>query len=355
MAVGAGVLMSGQSYVAVGREIALGTYNTCTAALDFLSFSVKTTLERKTIEQVERQRTYSKGISLTKKIEGDAEFYYCPRVDACNFILQNAFGGTVTSATATGETAGAGANSALTHTFAMGNMDQSYPSLCINQRKGDTAGISGSKIFQLSGGRVDEITFSADIDDALKCKTKLVFMDSTAVANDVAGALSVTDAPLLDFASGRLSVEPTFASLTSTSFWHIQSFELTLSNSLKKDKGSYRIGSRTLAVLPPGMAQFKFKCKMRFDTTTAFDAMIAATQLSAQLEFLGPTFTSSAIRQGIRFNMPKLFIANAGDPQIGGPDEELMSEVEFQVLRDDSSATGYALQALVTNQKANYA
>src|SRR5689334_17175786 len=148
MAVGQYANLGGLSYVAIGRETAFGTYNTCTSALDCLSAGLMTTQDNKILDQIERSRTLSKRISLMKKINGDLEFYYAPQMDACNFILQNAFGGTITSATATGETSGAGASSAMDHTFNIGNMGESYPSLCVNIRKGDA---TNGKVFNYSG------------------------------------------------------------------------------------------------------------------------------------------------------------------------------------------------------------
>lgn len=352
MAVGDSAHLGGFSYLAVGRETVTGTYNTCTAGLDFLSLSLKTMKENKILEQVERERTYSKRMSLGKVVEGDVEFYFQPRLDACGFILQNFFGGTVTSATATGETNGAGANSAMTHTFNIGNMDQSFGSLCLNVRKGHT---TGGKVFQYSGAKINDLMFSAELNEPLRCNANIICIDSTQVSNDVAGASALPTSSVLSFVDGRLSVEATFASLTASSFWHIVSAEFGWSNNLKNDDDSRRIGSDILAVLPPGMASFTLNCRIRFNTTTAYDAMMNATQLSAQFECLGPTLPGgSAIRQGIKFNFPKVFISDAGDPEISGPDELIMSDVVFHVLRDDSSATGYACQALLTNQKANY-
>lgn len=353
MAVGANAVVSTQSYVAIGRETTFATYNTCTSSLDVLSSSIKTMKENKILEQIERSRVYTKRISTSKKVEGDLEFYYSPTVDACNYLLQNAFGGTVTSATATGETTGAGSSSAMNHTFEFGAMDQSYTSICINHRKGDSA---TGKVFQYSGLRVNEISFSATLDEALKCKTALIGVDSTVTTNDVASVLSTNVGyEVLSFVNGRVSVEASFASLTSTSFWHVQSVDFGWSNNLKADSDSRRIGSDLLNVLPPGIASLNLKCKIRFDTTTAYDAMLNATKLSAQLEFLGPTLSGSNIRQGIKLNYPTLYVNNAGDPEVGGPDQILTSEVEFHVLKDDTTTTGYALQAVVTNQKASYA
>lgn len=351
MATGQYAQLGGLSYLAVGRETTLGTYNTCTAALDVISCSIKTTQDNKIIEQIERARTYSKRISLMKKIQGDIEFYVAPNVDATGFILQNAFGGTVTSATATGETAGAGANSAVDHTFALGNFDQSWPSLCINMRKGDS---TNGKVFNYSGMRVNSVNFSAQMEEALKCNLNLIGLDSTTLSNDVSAALTVTSAPLLSFVDGRVSVETAFASLTSSSFWHVQSAEFGITNNLKADSASGRLGSQILTVLPPGMAQFSLKCKIRFDTLTAYSAMLNATQLSVQLDFQGPTLSSSAIRQKLRFNFPRVFVNNADDPSIGGPDQILTSDVDFHVLRDDTTSTGYAVQAVLTSQKQNW-
>lgn len=352
MAVGQGALISGLSYLAVGREIARGTYSTCTAGLDFISCSLKTMKEDKILEQVHRSRTYARHMRMGKVVEGDIEFYYEPRLDSCNFLLQQFFGGTVTSATATGETVGAGANSAMTHTFLMGNMDQSYPSLCLNHRKGPQ---TSGKIWEYNGVHVDEMIFSAELNDALRVKATVVAFDSTQTSNDVESASAIPTSTALSFVNGRFSVDGSFSSLTSGTFWHIQKIEFGHSNALKRDDDSRRIGSDTLQVCPPGMAKFTLKATVRFDTTTAYDAMIANTEFAAEVEFKGPTLPSSAIQQGIKFQWPKVTISDAGDPEVGGPDEMLTAEITFNVLRDDSSSTGYAVRALVTNQKTSYA
>lgn len=348
MAVGQGALFAGQSYLSVGRETTLGTGVTASAGLDFISANITTVQEGKVLEQVERKRQYSKRILMGKKIEGEIEYYFRPDDNASTFILQNAMGGTITSATATSETAG---GLAFTHTFELGAMDQSYTSLTIGMRKGPS---SGGKVFQYNGCRVNEITFAAELDDALKTTASIVGIDSTVGSTDLESTLTISSADVLSFVNGRLSVETSFSSLTSTSFWHVQSFELKIMNNLKTDNESRRIGSDVLTVLPIGVQTFELKLGIRFDTTTAYDAMLAATKLSGEFEFQGPTLTGSAIKSGIKFQLPEIYVNNAGDPEIGGPDEVLQSEVTFHVLRDDSSASGYALRALVTNLKSSY-
>jgi len=349
MADGSGSLISGLSYLAIGRETTLGTYTTCTTALDFLSASLKTTQEAKILEQIQRKRTYSKHIRLMKVVDGEVEFYPVPRNTATGMFLQNAFGGTVTSATATGETTG---GLAFTHTFELGSMDQSYPSLCINMRKGDS---TNGFIYNYSGMRINELNFTGELEEPLKCNVGLVGIDSTTLSNDVESALAVSSADCLSFVEGRISIEPNFSSLTSSAYWEVQSMEFGLNNSLKSDNESRRVGSDLLQVLPAGIQSHSLNLTMRFDDQSAYNAMIANSTMAAEIQFQGDTITTSVIKEGIKFQFPKIFVMNAGDPEVSGPDNVLTAEVTFGVLRDDSSAGGYALQALLTNDISSYA
>lgn len=337
------------SYLALGREATFKTYNTCTAGLDFLSASLKTTQELKVVEAVTSKRTHADKICLSKVVEGEVEFYIAADSDASQYLLQNAMGGgVVTSATAAGDTTGSGV---MEHTYSLNNFDATYSSLCINHRKGDA---TNGKIYEYSGGRVNEITLSGEVDEALMCNASLIFVNSTVTSNNVASALTVTGQTPLCFTGMRLSVEGTFASLTASSFWHVQSFEFGIANNLMADSDSRRIGTNTLDVLPAGVAQFTFTFSMRFDTLTAYNAMLNETQLSAQLAFQGPTLTGSSLPQQILINIPRFYISDAGDPEVGGPDEILKSEITGTILRDDSSAAGYAVQMVVRNKTASY-
>jgi hypothetical protein len=342
MAVGDSALLAGLSYFNVGRETTLGTYNTCAAGLDFISTNIKTQKDSRILEQIEHSRTYSKRLHLSKSIGGDVEWYFRPEETADSFILQNAFGGTVTTSTVASETTGGGG---FDHVFATGNMDQSWPSMCLNVRKGPN---SGGKVFQYSGVRVNELTVTGEIDEPLMMAAAFVCMDSTQNTNDLNSILTTTANKLFSFTQGRFSIEPSFASLTSSSFWHVQSFEFKLNNNLKDGSESRRIGSDILGVLPAGMQTYELSCQMRFDTTTAFDAMIAGTEYAGEFEYLGDTLTGSVGISKVLFEFQKLQIKDAGDPEISGPDGILTSNVTFDVLRDES-ASGYAVQATITN------
>lgn len=349
MAIGDSVNILSDSYFAIGKESTFGTGVTATSNLDFISLNLRTVQESKTLEQVERLRTMSKSIRMGRVIEGDCEFYFVPQVTAGAYIMANAFGGTITSATATGESTGA-SNMAYTHTFNIGNMDQNTVSLSANVRKGDA---STGKVFEYVGLRANTLGISAELDDAMKMSVGFVGKDSSQTSNDIESALTISSAVPLSFENGRFSAETTFAALTSTSFWHAQAISFELTNNLKSDNESRRIGSDTLDVLPVGVANFTLSVTMRFDTTTAYAAMLNDTSYAAEFEFTGQTETGSAIAPGLKLRFPKLKINEAGDPEIGGPDGVLTSEVQFQVLRDDSSATGYACIAELTNYAAS--
>lgn len=339
MAVGQNVLVGGHGYLAVGRETVLGTYTTCTSAADFLSFKMETTKDRKILEQVSLKRFQAKSIALGENTEGDTEFYFNPGQVADLYLLGNAFGGSVTTAQVTALTS-------FTHTFEVGFMNNTHTSLCFNVRYGDaTAG----KVFQYGGVRIKEFGFKAEMDDALKCTASFVAMNQTSAGTDVTSVLTMSATNPLSFVAGRFSVDGSPGSLTSTTFWHVQSIEYKHVNNLKSDNDCRRIGSDTLQTIAVGQASGEITAEIRFDTTTAYAAMLAGTQFAAEFEFTGETITSSSLTNMLTVDFPKVFIKSASQPEIGGPDEVLKSTVVFDVMRDDSSVGGYAVKAVVQN------
>lgn len=347
MAVGQGAIISALSYLAVGEETTFKSYNTCTAGLPFISASFKTMQENKILEEVRANRVYQNRTDMMKMVNAEIEAYFYPDSTACAYLLKNAFGVSVTSATATGETTGGGA---FTHTFNIGNFDTSVTSLCFNKRKGDSA--SGF-VYEYSGFRINEFNLTAEIEDALKFSVNAMGVDSTSTSNDVASALGLMAFEALNFAEGRISFEDSLASLTTTSYWHVQSINFGINNSIKSDAASGRIGSPVLDVLPAGVATFPFTITMRFDTLTAYNAMLNATRFSAEFEFLGTTISGSALQRGLKLTMPKVYISDSGDPAVSGADEFLTSEITCHVLYDASSSNGYAVRGELTNEMSS--
>ena len=193
MSAGDSEIQSGLSYLAIGRETAFKTYNTAAAGIDVLSGSFKTIKENKILEEITTSRNYRKRMSMMKKIEGSVEAYAYSESTALAYMLENAFGAVITSATATGETVG---GAAFTHTFGIGNFDQSYSSLCVNHRKGDSA---SAFIYEYNGVRINELSFNAEIDEALKMNASLMVIDSTQTSNDVSSVLTTLNNEPLSF------------------------------------------------------------------------------------------------------------------------------------------------------------
>lgn len=351
MAVGQGSNMGHGSYLGFAREITYGTYVTGTAGLNFLSASMKMNKEGKVLEELQTSRTNSNYIQLGRKVGGDVEFYFSPKQPACNYLLHNAFGGgVIASATATGDTVG---SAAWIHTVSVNNFDLTYSSLSLNFRKGET---TTGKIFEYAGIRVDQFELKAEIDEPLVATASLIAKDASLTTNDVSGqgGMVTTGQAPLSFVNGRFSIETSTGALASNSFWHVQSFDFKISNNLAADKSSRRIGSDVIGVLPAGLAQFELSCTVRFDTSTAYDAMINGTRLAGEFEFLGDTLTGSKFPEGLKVTMPNLRVIDAGDPEVGGAGDILVSTVKFAVLRDPTTS-GYAVKAFVTNAATTYA
>lgn len=337
------------SYLAVGRETVYGTQVTSTAFMEFMSSSLKVVKERKIIEEIVTGRSYSKEVGLSKTVEGEIETLAYAESLAFNYLLQNALGGAITTATGTGETA---SGLSFEHTVPIGNLNGSYSSISINTRKGQA---TVGRVFEYFGLRVNEVTFTSEIDEPLVCTFGLVGKDATQTSNDISANYSNTSHEPLSFVNGRVSITPgLLGSISASTIWHVQNMELKINNNLKSDSSSRRIGTDTLDVLPQGVANIEFSVTMRFNTTTAYAAMIDGTEFAAELEFVGTTLTGSALRRSIKLQIPRMTIAEAGDPEVSGPDEVLTSEVSFNVLKDVSSTNGYALRAIVRNLTASY-
>lgn len=354
MAVGQNENVGFSGYLACGREVTFGTYSTCTSAMDFKSAKFNTIKDSKIIEAVRNSRTMVDRIQLGKSVGAELEWNMASDNDMSNYLMQNAMGGGATgagivSATTAGDTVGAGV---FDHVQSLGNFDVTYTALCFSHRKGNA---THGKIFEYCGGRVDEFTLKAEIDEPLVASASLVLVDSTVTSNSAPAALlTATGMTPLSFVGMRFSVEDTFASLTAGAFWHVQSMELSLKNNLKSDTDSRRIGSDLLQVLPPGVFMADLSVSMRWDTLTAYNAMLNGGQMSAQLVFEGATIAGSKMKQLIQIDLPRVYIKDAGDPEIGGPDEILKSDIKFDVLQDDSSAGGYMIKTTVRNKTSSY-
>lgn len=325
------------SYVAVGKETTYGTYNSATTAIEALSCSFKIERKSEKLETMFVSRGFAKRVLLDKSVMGSLESHFNP--DDSGLILAAALGGPVVS-TASG--------TAYTHSMSAGNFNTTTAilGLSFNIRKGD------EHPFRYHGGRVNTLKISANVGEVVKMSADIVFKDGSSASDDISAALSVSSVAPFTFVDGVYRYTNAEASLTSTVGEKIQGFELTISNNLKPEDGR-ELGSAVLSVLPATRRSVELKITQRFDTTTTLDRHTSATIGAAELLFVGESITSERTYEA-RFRFPKLY-QNAADPEIGGPDEILKSEITYDVVLDNpNTTTGREIGVTLINKRAGY-
>lgn len=329
MAIGDGAQVGVQSYVALGKESTYGTYASATTAIEAISCTFRTDIESEKLETFGPNRGYTKRVQKNKMVGGTLEKYAHPE-DL--LILISALGGgfSFTSATSAG-----------IFSMSSGNFDTAPSSLSFNVRKGDT------HVWRYMGGRVNALTVSANVGEVVKLSAEYIFKDSTQLSDNIAGILSISSyAPFVyDEGVFRYNTTETTAA-TSTSEERIQGFELTINNNLEEGR---ELGSDILRVLPPKRRNVEFKINQRFDTSTSYARFIQATQGAVELKFSGSAISSEHNNE-MTIRMPKVFL-NSPDPEIGGADELLSSEIVYDVLVDSpNTTTGRDIGITIKNQ-----
>jgi hypothetical protein len=325
------------SYVAVGKETTYGTYASATTAIEALSCSFKTERKSEKLEQLYKNRGYVKRVLLDKNVAGSLDMFLHP--DESALVLANALGGAVVS-TASG--------TAYNHSMSAGNYDTTTAilSLSFNVRKGD------EHVQRFMGGKVNTLKISGQVGEVIKMSADIIFKDSTTLADDISTALSVTAIAPYTFIDGVFRYTNAEASLTSTVEEKIQGFELTINNNLKPEEGR-ELGSMVLSVLPATRRSIELKITQRFDTTTTLDRHLSATIGAAELFFTGESITAEHGYE-MRFRFPKLY-QNSADPELGGPEDILKSEISYDVMVDSpNTTTGKDIGVTVVNTRTAY-
>lgn len=322
MAVGDLAKIAALSYVAFGKETTWGTYNSATTAAEFLSCSFRTDVETKKLDQIGWNRGFSHRVTLGKMVGGTLEQYLHP-VESV-LLIANALGGHIVS---TSQTA------ASIHSITTGNFD-TVPSigLSFNVRKGET------HTWRYSGGRCNVMKLSGNVGEPIMASFEFIFKDATQVSDDISAALQISGVAPFTFVNGvfRYANSETVVN-TTTAEEPIQSFELTVNNNLKSESEARQLGTSLLGVLPPTRREVEFKITNRFDTTTTWLRFIQATQGSVELKFVGQAI-SAEYNNEMTIRLPKVFNV-AGDPEIGGAEEILTTEIPFDVLLNDAGTT----------------
>lgn len=339
MAVGDSAEVGLKSYVAIGKETTYGTYASATTSIEALSCSFRTDIDSIKLESFGTgTRNFTKRVQTDKKVGGSLEQYLHPIESV--FFMANALGGALVTTSLT---------SAATHSLSSGNYDTSTAilGLSVNERKGSNS----NHVFRYSGGRVNNLVISAEVGQPVKMSAEIIFKDSTLVSDDISASLSISSVTPFIYHQGVYRYQATEAAAqTTTAEERIQSFEMTISNNLEEGR---ELGSNVLRVLPGKRQDIQLTVTQRWDTTTTYNRFIQATQGSIEFVFTGQSI-SAEHNNKLTIRLPKVF-QNSSDPEIGGPDELLMSEIAFDVVNDNpNTSTGKAVGMTIINSVIAY-
>jgi len=340
MTIGQDAKIGLNSYIALFKETTYGTFpataETGASTLEALNIGFATEVVSQKLDQISGTRGYTKRVQLDKNVTGTLEQYLHPEESI--LMVADALGGGISTSSVTG---------AYQHVISAGNFDTSPISLSFQVRKGDT------HHWQYTGGRVNNLTIAANVGELVKCSYEMVFKDSTQAGSDISSSLSISSVLPFTYVQGTYEYAATEGSLTSTVAEYINGFELAINNNLISDSGVRALGSNVLQTLAPTRREVTLTITQRFDTTTAWNRFVEATQGAARLIFEGASI-SAEHNYKCTLVMPKLFL-NSPEPTIGAPSDILMSEITFDVLVDNpSTSTGKDIEATFVNATASY-
>lgn len=328
MAVGGSSYEAVRSYVALGKESTFGSYASATTAVEAISCNIKTEIESQKLDQIGVNRGFSHRVTLGKNVAGALEQYLHPQESL--LLLANALGGPIVSTSVTG---------GATHSISAGNYDTSTAinSLSFNVRKGQ------SQTFHYLGGKVNNLKIVGKVGEPVQLTAELIFRDSTLLADDIQGILSISSVVPYTFAQGLFKYGVTEGSL---SVEPIQSFELTVANNIVSGEDARSLGTVTVDILPATRRSIELKVTNRWDTSTTYNRFISATQGAIELAFVGSAITAEHNYE-MTIRLPKVY-NNAGDTEITGGEEILKTEIAYDVLLDGNPATSTARDIGVT-------
>lgn len=323
------------SYIAVGREAAFGTYQSATASmacLEALSCSFKTEIESMKIPSLSTNRGASRRVQLNKNVAGTLEQYLHPQESV--LCMAAALGGGISSS--------AGSGGSYVHVMQAGNFTASISSVCFNLRK------ASGQTWRYQGGRVNSMKMTANVGEPVKMSYDFLFKDSTALSEDLSAIMTLTAILPLTYVHGAYTYSGTAQK--------IQGFELSVNNNFKTDKDARELGSNVLSVMPATNRSVEFKISQRIDTTTAYDVFLAGTNASVQLKFTSTQLISASASSGyyVQVDLAKVFY-NSPDTELKGPGDILTAEIPFDVMVDNpNTTTGYDVKVTVKNNTASY-
>lgn len=327
-------------YVSMGKETTWGTYASATSAVEAIKCDFKTEIASQKLDAI-GNRGFHKTVRLNKTVAGELDTYFHPIESV--LLLANCLGGPLVSNSVTA--------SVYDHSISTGNYDTTTAilGLSFNERKGET------HTWRYNGGRVNTMKISAKVGEVVKVSWAMVFKDSTLTADDVSAILSISSLVPMTFANGVFRYSSTEAlAATTTAQESIQAFVLTVKNNLVVGEGARELGTNILSVLPATRREVDLSITQRFDTSTAYNRFIQATQGSVELFFRSGDSLGNNCFPEMTIRLPKVF-QNSNDPVLDGTGNVLSSEFTYDVVVDNpSTSTGKDIGITVRNQITSY-
>jgi len=344
MAIGDGCYSSLDSKIAVGQETTFGTAanEPTNGYLEFISESIKTERDDRRLDMISSSRAYRQHVKLAKTVAGSIEAYANPDSKPFGMILQNALGGTVTSAVLS-------AAVSWNHTFYAGDMESNKSSAGASDVKSLTFNVQrgSTNTWQYTGGRVNTLELSAERGELAQFTAEMEFKDATGTGISFQTTTATyPEVVPFTFVDGTFSYGDSIGNLSAET---IQTINLTLNNNLKTDIG--KIGSEVRDKIPVGRREINLAWTMRFDTTTSYDRWINHTRGAVRLLFQAGTITGSDQVYQMQIDVPNVR-TKAQEPDVSG-DEVLSINVEAMAIIDNS-ASGYDIQATMRNTIDDY-
>jgi len=349
MAIGDTALFGYNSVLGIEEETAYGTKAAATAAsfIEFNSESLKHSFEIKALESITQSRDYSRAVMLNETNEGSIEANLNPMVDSQVFLIKQAMGGYVTTATIVA--------AALRHTIYTGDMETTKATTTSSDVKSLSIWADkGGRRWEFLGARVNQLSIKGEVGGPVVMTAEIIAKAGT-VSTDSLTCVIVDSPPAL-FHGVTIKFADNVASVTASGTAEtFQAFEFTLNNNLVADAAARALGSRQLSICPPTRRDVGIKLTQRFDTVTAYNRFTNLTTMAMEI-ILDTGFSIGSAGGG----SSSCLVIRMGRVQFTGSMPEvgeagvLQQEIEGICLQANTSTT-YTLRMDLHNATANYA
>jgi hypothetical protein len=343
MAIGDSGKYGWNSTIGIAKETTFGTKATTTAYMEFNSESLAQEIEELRIDSINCSRDYIKRVQTNESISGSIEAHLDVGSDAIVNIIRQAFGGTISSASITADSAA--------HTLDLGDMESNAPTGGSDMKSLTIQKKVGGSWFDFVGCRVNQLTIAGNIGEPIMITADIVGKTASTSSDSLTCVYSDT-IPLM-FNGVTIQNADNAGSLTSGTVEKFTSFELSLNNNIESGDEARELGSSVVSILPPIQRDITMTLTQRFDTTTAYDRFRNATTLAFEIlmtssQTIGAAGSST---YSAKITIPKVY-HNGVIPTVDSKGI-ITHELPISAIKENTT-TGYAMQMQINNGTLAY-